>query len=481
MSPGRTRAILAVTGAALFMVTLDNLIVVATLPAIGDSLHVTLAELEWIVHAYVLAFAVLILTGAAVGERIGRRRTFIAGLSVFVLGSAAAGAASSVALLVAARAVQGVGAAFLMPLTLTLLTAAFPPERRGRALGIWSAISGLGVALGPIGGGLLTAGLSWHWIFWVNVPVGVAAIIAAPRVLDESFGSREPLDHIGLALVSAGLLAVVWSTARGNTVGWGAPVTLAGYAAGAALLAAFAGWEHRREHPMLPLRLFAVRPFASANAAGFLLHFAMFGAFFLTVEFLSRVRGTGPVSAGLWTLPWTVMPLLVSPGAGRLGQRRGPGVVTACGLGLIAAGAFGLALVVAPATAPLALAPGLLMIGIGVGLVLPNVAGLAMNSVPPPDIGKASGTLNTARQLGAVMGLAVAVALAEAAGPRPTAAALSEDLRTGLAVAGLAAVLGAAMTLAVAPGRRRAVADHRADQARRCAGTEPVPASGHAG
>ncbi len=349
-----------------------------------------------------------------------------------------------------------------MPLTLTLLTAAFPPERRGRALGIWSAISGLGVALGPIGGGLLTAGLSWHWIFWVNVPVGVAAIIAAPRVLDESFGSREPLDHIGLALVSAGLLAVVWSTARGNTVGWGAPATLAGYAAGTALLAAFAGWEHRREHPMLPLRLFAVRPFASANAAGFLLHFAMFGAFFLTVEFLTAVRGAGPISAGLWTLPWTVMPLLVSPRAGRLGQRRPPAAVTACGLGLIAGGAFGLALVVAPATAPLGLAPGLVMIGVGVGLVLPNVAALAMSSVPPPDLGKASGTLNTARQLGAVLGLAVAVAIAEAAGPRPSAAALSESLKTGLAVAGLAAVLGAALALAVVPRTRRARDDPRA-------------------
>ncbi len=455
MSPRRTRAVLAVTGAALFMITLDNLIVVATLPAIGRSLGVPLAELEWVVNAYVLAFAVLILTGAAVGERFGRRRVFVAGLSVFTLGSAAAGLAGTVGVLVAARVLQGVGAALLMPLTLTLLTAAFPLEQRGRALGIWSAISGLGVALGPIGGGLLTAGLSWHWIFWVNVPVGLAAIAAAPRVLDESRGRPEPLDHLGLVLASAGLLAVVWSTARGNTVGWDAPVTLAGYLAGVVLLSAFARHERRLDQPMLPLRLFRSRAFATANLAGFLLHFAMFAAFFATVEFLTRVDGAGPVAAGLWTLPWTVMPLLVSPRAGRLGQRRSPAAVTGAGLGVIAAGTAALALVIGPATAPLALAPGLVAIGIGVGLVLPNVAGLAMGSVAPVHIGKASGTLNTARQLGAVFGLAVAVAIVETAGTRPTATALAEQLQTGMAVAGTAALLGATVCLTARPTPRR--------------------------
>ncbi len=453
MTPGRTRAVLAVTGAALFMITLDNLIVIAALPAIDRSLGVSLAELEWVVNAYVLAFAVLILTGAAVGERFGRRRVFVGGLSVFVLGSAAAGLADTAGVLVAARALQGVGAALLMPLTLTLLTAAFPPEQRGRALGVCAAISGLGVALGPIGGGLLTAGLSWHWIFWVNVPVGVAAIVAARRVLDESRGRQEPLDHVGLLLASAGLLAVVWSTARGNTVGWDAPVTVAGYLAGAGLLIVFTRWERRSDHPMLPLRLFANPAFSAANAAGFLLHFAMFAAFFVTIEFLGRVQGEGPVAAGLWTLPWTVMPLLVSPGAGRLGQRHSPAVVTAAGLGVIAAGAFALAAVIGPATAPAALAPGLLAIGVGVGLVLPNVAGLAMGAVPAPDIGKASGTLNTARQLGAVFGLAVAVAIVETAGARAAAAVVSEQLQVATVAAGLAALLGAAVPLRARTGR----------------------------
>ncbi|HEX8104066.1 MAG TPA: DHA2 family efflux MFS transporter permease subunit [Solirubrobacteraceae bacterium] len=456
MTPHKSRAVLAVTGAALFMITLDNLIVISALPAIGRGLTASLTELEWVVNAYVLAFAVLILTGAAIGERFGRRRVFVAGLAVFVLGSAAGGLAGTAGSLVAARAVQGVGAALLMPLTLTLLIAAFPLERRARALGVWSAISGLGVALGPVGGGLLTTGLSWHWIFWVNVPVGGAAMLAAPRVLDDGRGRREPLDLVGLGLASAGLLAVVWSTTRGNVVGWTAPVTVAGYLAGAGLLTAFVRWERRAGHPMLPLRLFEARAFSTANAAGFLLHFAMFGAFFATIEFLTHVRAEGPIGAGLWTLPWTVMPLLVSARAGRLGQRRSPAAVAAGGLGLIAAGALALAAAIGPSTAPAALAPGLLAVGVGVGLVLPNVAALAMGSVPAPDVGKASGTLNTARQLGAVFGLAVAVAVVETAGPG--AGPLSEQLRVAAAAAGFAALVGGVLLAGVRPARSRRVA-----------------------
>jgi EmrB/QacA subfamily drug resistance transporter len=453
MSPAKSRAVIAVTGAALFMVVLDNLIVLSTLPAIGRSLHASLSELEWVVNAYILSFAVLMLTGAALGERFGRRRVFVGGLVLFSAASAAAAVAPSGGLLIAARLVQGAGGAVLMPLTLTLLSAAFPPERRAAAIGMWSAISGLGVALGPIAGGLLTAGLSWHWIFWVNVPIGIAAALLAPRVLEESFGRRERIDIGGLALASGALLAIVWTTVRGNSVGWDAPVTLFGYAAAVALVAGFVRWERRREQPMLPLRLFGDSVFSSSNAAGALLHFSMFGAFFMLVQFLAHVRGAGPVTTGVDTLPWTLMPLVVSPLGARLSRRFAPALITATGLAMLGAGVLALAALVGPATSALSLAPALVTIGVGIGLVLPNVAALAMGSVPAADIGKASGTLATARQVGSVVGVAVVVAIFEASG----------SYAAGFVASGAAAVVGALVALAIVP--------------RRATGTVPVQAN----
>jgi EmrB/QacA subfamily drug resistance transporter len=444
-------AVIAVTGAALFMIVLDNLIVASTLPTIGRDLHASLTELEWVVNAYILAFAVLMLTGAALGERFGRRRMFVAGLVVFSLASLAGGFAPSGAALIGARVVQGAGAALLMPLSLTLLSAAFPPERRGTALGMWSAIAGLGVALGPIAGGLLTTGLSWHWIFWVNVPVGFAAAALVPRVLDESFGRPEPVDVCGLALVSIALFALVWSTVRGNAVGWDAPVTVLGYAAAAVLAVAFVGWERRHAHAMLPLRLFSSRVFSIVNVAGFLLHFAMFAAFFMVIQFLAHARGDGPITTGLWTLPWTVMPLVISPFAARLGQRIAPALLMTAGLALVGGGALALSAVVGSGAQEASLVLPLWAIGVGVGLVLPNLVALAMGTVPLADLGKASGTLNTARQLGSVFGVAVAVAAYEAAGSSLTPAATSAGAEAGLAVAAVAALVGAAATLTIAP------------------------------
>ena len=256
------KAVLALTGTALFMIVLDNLIVASALPSIERSLHSPLDSAEWVLDAYILSFAVLILTGAALGERFGRRLVFVIGLVIFTAASAAGALAANIGELVAARAVQGAGSAILMPLTLTLLSNAFPPERRGAALGIWSSIAGLGVAAGPLVGGAITDALSWHWIFWINVPVGVVAILLSPRLLAESRGRREPIDLPGLALVSAGLLGVVWATVRGNAEGWLAASTLGAYAAGIVLLLAFALWELRQEHPMLPLRFFTDRRFS---------------------------------------------------------------------------------------------------------------------------------------------------------------------------------------------------------------------------
>jgi EmrB/QacA subfamily drug resistance transporter len=431
-SSRRAAAVLAVTGAALFMIVLDNLIVVSTLPAIQRDLHASLSSLEWIVDAYILSFAVLILSGAALGERFGRRRVFVVALLLFSGASAAGALAPGVGALTAARAVQGVGGAMLMPLTLTLLAAAYPVEKRGQALGLWSAIAGLGVAAGPLLGGLLATALSWHWIFWVNVPIGLAAAAIAPRVLAESHGARDRIDLAGIALVSAGMLGVVWATVRGNLDGWGAASTLGAYAAGAVLLAAFVAWEARVRAPMLPLRLFGVRSFTAANAAGFAFQFTMFAAFLMIVQFLGSVRGEGPVMIGVWTLPWTVMPLLVSPIGGRLGQRIEPGTLVVAGMALIALSVLGLAAEIGSGTTPAEMAPALAGIGIGIGFVLPNVTAVTMRSVGPTDIGRASGTLSTARQLGAVFGVAVAVAVFGGGG-----------YQAAFAVAGLVAALGA--------------------------------------
>jgi EmrB/QacA subfamily drug resistance transporter len=410
--------------------------------------------------AYILTFAVLILIGSALGERFGRRRVFVAGLTIFSAASAAGALAPNIETLVAARAIQGAGAAILMPLTLTLLSNAFPPERRAWALGIWSAIAGIGVAAGPLAGGLITSALSWHWIFWINVPLGVAAAIASPRYLAESRGRREPIDTVGLVLASTGLLGVVWATVRGNDAGWLAASTLAAYAAGIVLLAIFLAWESRHEHPMLPLRFFDDPRFSVSNAAGFLLSFAMFAAFVMAIQFLSGVKHESPVMAGVWTLPWTIMPLIVSPFSGRLGEKTNPAIPTAIGLGLVAAGALELGLSLSPATTPLQLAPAFLSIGVGVGLVLPNIASLAIGAVQGPDIGKASGTLSTARLVGSVFGVAVAVAIFQASGA-DSVETVTNGIGNAFAVAGIASLMGSLIALTIVPRVATAVSAWR--------------------
>lgn len=455
MNASKYRAVLGVTGVALFMIVLDNLIVMSSLPAIRRDLGASLEELEWVVDAYILSFAVLMLAAAALGERFGRRRMLVTGLVVFSGASAAAALATGSAMLIVARVIQGAGGAVLMPLTLTLLTTNVPAERRAAALGVWSAIAGLGVALGPIAGGLLTSGLSWHWIFWVNVPVGVVATVLAPRVLAESRGERAPIDVAGLALATAGLLGVVWATVRGNAAGWTSPATLGAYAAGALLLAAFVLREATASHPLLPLGLFRHRTFSIANSAGFLLHFAMFGTFFLVIQFLAEVRGEGPIASGLYTLPWTAMPLVVSPLAGRMSRRLHPAALVAGGLALITAGIGAIAVVLAPDTPPLALAPGLWAIGVGIGLVLPNLLALALAAVGPADVGRASATLSTARQLGSVFGVAVPVAIFQLAGD------IVDGSRAGLLATTLVAAAGAALALAAVPRVRTALAPAR--------------------
>ncbi len=345
--PGWT---LALVSLALFMVTLDNLVVTTALPTIRVQLHTGLDSLEWTVNAYTLSFAVLLITGAALGDRFGRRRMFIAGLSIFTLGSAAAALSPSAAALIAARALQGVGGALVMPLTLTLLSESFPAGRRGIALGIWSGISGLGVALGPVIGGAVVTGISWHWIFWLNVPVGLVVIPLAALRLTESRGPARRFDIPGVLLATAGLFGVVYGLVRANALGWGSATVLGSMFGGAALLASFVVWELRSPEPMLPMRFFRNRAFSATSAVSYTMYFGMFGSVFLLAQFFQTAQHYTALGAGLRTLPWTGMPMLVAPVAGILSDRLGSRPLMATGLALQAAALMWISAVLSPTT-----------------------------------------------------------------------------------------------------------------------------------
>src|SRR5262249_40704981 len=314
---------LALASLGLFMVALDTLVVTTALPVMRVDLGASLPDLEWTVNIYNLAFACLLLTGAALGDRFGRRRMFAIGLSVFTAASAAAALSPTVGALIAARAFQGAGAALVMPLTLTLISAAFPAEKRGAAIGLWGGIAGLAVAAGPVVGGAVVDGINWHWIFWLNVPIGLVLIPLALALLNESFGPRPQLDLIGLALAGAGMLGLTWGLVRANTVGWGTAEVALTLAVGAALVAGFVAWERRARSPMLPLELFRYRGFSTANAVSFFMYAGLFGTLFLMAQFLQNALGYSPLQAGIRLLPWTATPMLIAPLAGGLADRFG--------------------------------------------------------------------------------------------------------------------------------------------------------------
>ena len=321
MSSSRMLWTFAISSIALFMVTLDNLVVTTAIPVIRQDLDASLSSLEWTVNAYTLTFAVLLLTGAALGDRFGRRRVFAVGIGIFTLGSIAAALAPSVDTLNLARAFQGLGGAIVMPLTLTILSAAVPAEKRGLALGAWGGIAGLAVAFGPLVGGAIVQGIAWQWIFWLNVPIGVLLIPLALSRLKESYGPEGRLDLPGLGLVSAGLFGIVWGLVRGNSVGWASPQIVTALLVGLVLVAAFVAWELRTEAPMLPMRFFRNATFALANTASLFMYFGMFGSIFLLAQFFQTVQGYSPLGSGLRFLPWTLAPMFIAPLAGALSDK----------------------------------------------------------------------------------------------------------------------------------------------------------------
>ncbi|CAM5512983.1 MFS transporter [Streptomyces avidinii] len=446
---------LILTGVASFMAALDNLVVTTALPAIREDLGGKLEDLEWTVNAYTLTFAVLLMFGAALGDRFGRRRLFIAGLAIFTGASAAAALSPGIDALIAARAVQGVGAAIMMPLTLTLLTAAVPAARRGMALGIYGAVTGLAVASGPLIGGSLTEHISWQWIFWLNVPIGIALIPLARLRLAESTAPDARLDIPGTLLISGGLFGIVYALVNANAEGWTSAPVLTGLIVGTALVGGFVHHGFTHANPMLPMRLFRDRGFLGINLASLLMFLGMFGSIFLLSQFLQGVAGYSPTEAGLRMLPWTGMPMIVAPLAGILSDRIGGRPVVAAGLAFQALGLGWFAAILSSDVSYAAQLPPLILSGIGMALYFAPAANVLMSTVAPADQGKASGTNNALREVGGALGVAVLASVFSAQGGYESPQAFTDGTVPALWIGAGAVALAAALALLV-PRKPRA-------------------------
>ena len=446
-APTKPLVTFVLVSTGLFMVTLDNLVVSTALPVIRVDLGASLQQLEWTVNAYTLAFAVFLLTGAALGDRFGRRRVFSLGVLVFSLASAGAALAPDVHALVAARAIQGLGAAMVTPLSLTLLSEAVPDGRRGLAIGAWSGVSGLGVAMGPVVGGAITEGISWQWIFWVNVPIGLVVAPLAARLLIESYGPDRGLDPRGLLLAIAALFPITFGVIRASELGWGSTTVVVSLAAGIVLFLGFLIVEARAREPMLPLRFFRSRAFSATNAASFAMFFGIFGSIFFLSQFFVTVQGYNPLQAGVRILPWTAMPIFVAPVAGLLSDRVGARPLMALGLALQAFAMFWVARIAAVDAAYVDFLPAFVAAGAGMSLVFAPSANAVLSSVRPKEAGKASGATNTIRELGGVFGVSVLATVFAGAGGYASPQDYVDGLQAALPVGAAVLVVGAIVAL----------------------------------
>jgi EmrB/QacA subfamily drug resistance transporter len=460
---------LLIVSVGLFMVVLDNLIVSVALPSIHRDLGASIQSLEWTVNAYVLAYAVLLLTGAALGDRFGRKRMFIAGIALFTLASAGSALAPNMGLLIATRALQGVGAAVVTPLTLTLLANSFPAENRGIALGVWSGISGIAVALGPLVGGAVIQLSSWHWIFWINVPVGMALIPTALRQLQESHGGERSFDLSGLGLASGGLFGLVFGLIRAQTLGWGALEVIISLAAGVALVSAFVIQELRTPEPMLPMSFFKRRSFAVTNVVSLSMYFGMFGSIFFMSQYLQDVLGNSPLHAGLKLLVWTGSIMVVSPLAGYFSERIGSRRFMVGGLTLQAIALGWLASEASVSQSYSSMIVPFIFGGAGMALVFAPAASAVLASVRTDQAGQASGATNAIRELGGVLGIAVLSTVftnhGSYASPQAFVNGLKPTMWVGVAVLAAGALIAfvlrfdsSAAAVAVVEGRPASVA-----------------------
>ena len=463
MSTSRQRAwTLAIVSVGLFMVVLDNLVVNVALPSIHRDLGASIQALEWTVNAYVLSYAVLLMTGAALGDRFGRRRMFMAGIALFTVSSAAAALAPSTGLLIAARAIQGIGAAIATPLTLTLLADAFPPAQRGLALGVWSGISGIAVALGPLVGGAVVQAASWHWIFWINVPIGLALVPLAGMRLTESHGPNASLDLPGLALGSTGLFGIVFGLVRSQSLGWTNPTVLMALIAGAVLVIAFILQERRTANPMLPMEFFANRGFAVTNVVSLAMYFGMFGSIFFLSQFLQDVLRNSPLQAGVKLLVWTGATMIVSPLAGFFSERFGSRMFMVTGLGLQAVALAWIALETSVTQTYASLIGPFILGGAGMALVFAPAANAVLSSVRTDQAGQASGATNAIRELGGVLGVSVLATLFTSHGGYSSPQAFVNGLTPAVWV-GAAVLAAGALVALVLPFNTRAEALRHAE------------------
>ena len=445
--------VMALTSTAYFMVVLDSVVVITALPRMQRDLHVSLASLQWTLNAYGIAFAAGIITAAALGDRFGRRKVFTIGLALFTAASVACALAPNLPDLIVARTVQGLGGAVVLPLSLTILTAAFPIERRGMIVGIYGGLAGLAVAMGPIVGGALTQSIDWHWIFWINVPIGVLAALLGLRLLPESHGASERLDLVGVGLVTAGVVALVWALSRANQVGWASAEVVGTLVAGATLLVAFAVWERSAREPMVPLRLFAVRDFAVGNVTTFLMSGAIFAGGLLVTEEFQLARHFSPVGAGLRLLPFFATPMLVSPLAGALSDRVGRRPIIVVGLSLLTAGFVWVAWRGSLGTSWIELVIALLVAGVGISMALPTVPTAVLSAVAPQEMGKASGINYMAQRFGAVFAVAVGSTVFQSYGGLASPASVSAGFRPALWACAVFAGLGLLSALAMSSRR----------------------------
>jgi EmrB/QacA subfamily drug resistance transporter len=465
----RSGVTVAVTAVAFFMVTLDALVVVTALPSIHRELGGSIGTLQWTVNAYSMAFAAGIITAAALGDRLGRRRVYVGGLALFTLASAACALAPDTSTLIAFRVVQGAGAAIIVPLGLTLLTSAFAPNKRGTVVGIWGGVAGLGVAAGPLIGGGVTQALSWHWVFWVNVPIGIVAAVAARLQLVGDAGSRTRLDLPALVLVAGGVATLVWGLVQAPAAGWSATRVVVALTVGIGLLLAFVWWETVAPEPMVPLALFRRAAFAGAVSTQFLTAAAIYSAAFITSEYFQFGRGLSPLSTGFRFLPWTAMPLLIAPAAGALFDRIGARRLAVPGLLLQAVGLAWIVHLADTAAGYGAYVTPFILAGIGISMALPCVSASALNAAPPEALGKAAGVLNTMQLFGATFGVAIAAVVFNANGALAPASAVASGFRPALAAAAGFSAVAAVVALTL---RRRPAAQETEARAPRPVATE---------
>ncbi len=408
--------VLLVMCTGFFMILLDTTIVNIAIPSIITGLHASLDQILWVLNAYILVYAVLLITAGRLGDMVGPRILFAAGMAVFTLASALCGLAQDTNQLIAARVLQGVGAAFLTPQTLSILTAIFPPERRGAAFGLWGAVAGVAAIAGPTLGGFIVSTWGWRWIFYVNLPVGILALIATILIVpDLRPGRMHRLDYVGVITASLALFAIVFGLVEGQRFEWG---TIAGWltipqvlAAGVVLLVIFVLWERAQEEPLVPLALFRNRNFSLMNWVSILIAFGMLGLFLPFVIYLQSVLGMSAFKAGLAVVPLTVTSMFVAPIAGRMSDRIGGKYILLSGLLLFGVGMALLDWRAAIDSSWSTFLIPLIISGLGMGCVFAPLATVAMRNIRPQQAGAASGLLNTSRQLGQVLGGAVVGAI----------------------------------------------------------------------